>query len=506
MLQKRQVVVAGARLDVLIACVVIVLGVGLLVPPASSRSVDELPPGRLGGVVAYDDGDLVAGVAVDVFTAQANGGRDRYLGSTTTAADGSYRFPARDGCYVVVLVAPAGEVFVRTGRSVQVPVCLVEGRAERTVDGLLRSSVATLSGRVTYQSGQAVAKVAIDLFHATGGDGRTGYLASTSTEPDGSYTLAVPSAGCYRLVLIAPEGNRFDGGASYDEIGTCLAAGDRVVGLDAVVDAATSARIGGRVADETAAGAEGVAVDLFAAAGDGSRGAYQHSTTTGPGGRYGFDLDPGCYVLVLLAPAGRHFVDGGAYRQLDICAGTGDEVRSLDGTLAGARRAASPLSPVELEIIRLTNELRASPSGLLARRAPMPACVDEPFYDISLDPISGHPEPVPPLAPSEVVAVEMARDWAIDMHQRQRFLHRPSTSQQQIYDRLGIDMTAWGENIAWFSGFPPADAARIHFEGWRESETGHYCSLVTGRFTHVGAGELRVGDQSWAVQNFYAPR
>lgn len=162
-----------------------------------------------------------------------------------------------------------------------------------------------------------------------------------------------------------------------------------------------------------------------------------------------------------------------------------------------------PLTPAETEIVRLTNELRANPAGALARRRPQPACVADPFYAIAVDDDTGLPSAVPPLAVDDAVTRSLARPWAATLRSSGRFEHRPSDEAHQLYTGLGLPVSAWGENIAWFTGFDPSQAARIHFEGWRESDDGHYCALVSGRFTHVGVGAIEDGGQSWAVQNFY---
>ena len=163
----------------------------------------------------------------------------------------------------------------------------------------------------------------------------------------------------------------------------------------------------------------------------------------------------------------------------------------------------STLSAIELEILRLTNQLRTDPSGPWRRRADLPPCVADPFYRIAIDPGTGLPEPAPPLEMSEITANALARSWAIEMALSGEFRHRSSSAQHDALTSLDLPVTAWGENIAWSSGYPPEDTAPIHFTGWRESETSHYCALITPRFTHVGIGELRMGDESWAVQNFY---
>jgi hypothetical protein len=163
------------------------------------------------------------------------------------------------------------------------------------------------------------------------------------------------------------------------------------------------------------------------------------------------------------------------------------------------------LTPVEQELLRLTNELRADPAGPLRRQGPPPSCLDDPFFRMEVDPATGHPVPVPALTLDLDVSVSVSRAWANQMYLDDSFEHRPSPAQEEIYAEHDVVALAWGENIAWASGYPAAEVARVHFEGWRESDIGHYCSLLTGRFTHVGIGEIRVDDESWAVQNFYRP-
>jgi hypothetical protein len=160
---------------------------------------------------------------------------------------------------------------------------------------------------------------------------------------------------------------------------------------------------------------------------------------------------------------------------------------------------------VEWELVRLTNELRADPSGHLRRLGARPTCVDDPFHAITIDGSTGHPFPSPALAVDATVSVEMARDWATRMFRTGLFTHRPASAQRQVYRSLALNPLAWGENIAWAAGYPAEEVARVHFEGWRESDDGHYCSLLSPRFTQVGAGEVRVEGQSWAVLNFYHP-
>ena len=183
----------------------------------------------------------------------------------------------------------------------------------------------------------------------------------------------------------------------------------------------------------------------------------------------------------------------------------GDAERALPST-GPLPPMATDLDPVELEILRLTNALRADPSGPLAREKPLPSCVDQPFYGISVDPATGHPEAAPALRLDERVSVALARPWAREMDRTGAFEHRPPGSALAVYGQLGIDLSATGENIAWFRGYNPTEAARVHFEGWRESDDGHYCALVAPSYTHIGIGTFRGRERSWAVQNFYQLR
>jgi uncharacterized protein YkwD len=166
----------------------------------------------------------------------------------------------------------------------------------------------------------------------------------------------------------------------------------------------------------------------------------------------------------------------------------------------------APLSghhAIELEIHRLTNELRANPSGPLARQKPMPSCVSDSFYGINIDQATGHPTAVPALGLNEAVSINLARDWSMTMDATGNFDHRPNSEAIAIYSQLGIGWRAIGENIAWFSGYTDAQAARVFFDGWRESDLGHYCALVAPVYSNVGVGYHKGASRSWATQNFY---
>lgn len=268
-------------------------------------------------------------------------------------------------------------------------------------------------------------------------------------------------------------------------------------------DTAAPIRIVGRVAYETGVGAPQVDVELFAAASDASRGSRIRSQVTRNDGSFRFDVGTGCYSVIVVAPGAERIVGSGRVASRELCLAVDTSPAVVHISLEGERPPGSTLSTIELELLRLTNLLRAEPGGQLRRQRDLPPCVDDPIYRITIDPSTGLPEPAPPLEMSETAANAIARSWAIEMALSGAFRHRPTAAQQQLLTSLGLPVTAWGENIAWFSGYPSARTAETHFEGWRESETNHYCALLAPRFTHVGIGELRMGDESWAVQNFY---
>jgi len=159
---------------------------------------------------------------------------------------------------------------------------------------------------------------------------------------------------------------------------------------------------------------------------------------------------------------------------------------------------------IEIEIFRLTNAIRANPSGPLARQGPLPDCVGDDFYQIEIDPATGHPKPAPLLTLDETVSMKMARPWSIQMDNSDTMGHRQD--QIEFLESIGIMPGVSGENVAWSSGYSQSDAAMVHFTGWRQSDTGHYCAMMAPAYTHVGVGHHMGADKFWATQNFYAPR
>lgn len=101
------------------------------------------------------------------------------------------------------------------------------------------------------------------------------------------------------------------------------------VGFDgrAVLGGLVSAR-GERIGD--------IQVDLFAATADGSRAGFLRSATTSDfeRGHFEFVVEPGCHVVVTIAPDGLIFTSGTAYQEWFVCTDAGEIRRDLDAVLA----------------------------------------------------------------------------------------------------------------------------------------------------------------------------
>jgi len=155
------------------------------------------------------------------------------------------------------------------------------------------------------------------------------------------------------------------------------------------------------------------------------------------------------------------------------------------------------MTGVEMEVARMTNELRTNPNGPLARKKAAPSCVQVDG--------GGKVVAVPALTVSEAVSVNLSRTWSMDMNSRNTMDHRSSASALAIYNQLGISPRTYGENVAWFQGYSDAQAAQVLFEGWRESD-GHYCNMMSASYTSFGVGVYKGSSRTWGTQNFYATR
>jgi hypothetical protein len=154
------------------------------------------------------------------------------------------------------------------------------------------------------------------------------------------------------------------------------------------------------------------------------------------------------------------------------------------------------LNAVELELARLTNELRTNPNGPLRREGPVIDCDGR----VPVNPGSGLYESVASLTIDQTASLKVAREWSAQL--TTDLQHRPQAGIAALQG-AGIDVAAAGENIA-YHNFP--DTAMRHFVGWRESD-GHFCNMMDPTFTHIGVGEITRADGfSFATQNFFSFR
>ncbi len=248
------------------------------------------------------------------FDHRSDDARGQFYQSVTTGADGRALMPNYTECMVVTLEAPAGYTFPN-GRWEQQTVC--ESQSVTVVatggDDPGPDPTTSLGGRVLDANRTGVGGVVIDLFASDPSAQRLAYLRSTASGDDGGFTFEFDAAGCYVVTFIAPDGSVFSNGTRWLNQHRCLAEGERVDDILASLasDAPEPGRVSALVFDGPTRDVvvDGVAVDLFTAAGDGSRGPWIEQVQTGPGDE--FEVDAGCYVVTFIAPAGRTFVDTG---------------------------------------------------------------------------------------------------------------------------------------------------------------------------------------------------
>nr|WP_201470565.1 carboxypeptidase regulatory-like domain-containing protein [Microbacterium hydrocarbonoxydans] len=132
---------------------------------------------------------------VDMTLVDANG---TVVGTTTTAADGSYRFAgyvATDG-YTVRAATPAGKIPVGTGE-VGVDLTEVDGVADFTVRDIVSAEV---TGRVTDDEGQPLPGVTVEIPG----------VAETTTDDDGIYVFDDVPVGEQTVEVTPPPGFTID--------------------------------------------------------------------------------------------------------------------------------------------------------------------------------------------------------------------------------------------------------------------------------------------------------
>ena len=294
-------------------------------------------PGSIAGSVTDTDDEPVAGVNIDLFATDGNGDRGQWLDQTTTDGAGAYLLSADAGCYVVTFIAPDGARFTNGDSWLNQDVCVEAGEAVTGIDVQIRSAavLATVGGSVTAADGSPVASVSVGLFEANGDGSRGAWVGDGQTEADGTYRF-VTVAGCYVATFVAPVGESFVGGNGWLNVGACVEAGETVSDLNAQLTGPAGAESISGTVSEAGGGVADVAVDLFTANPDESRGQWLRSTRTDAQGDYLIDVDPGCYVATFIAPSGRTFVGGGAHQNTYTCVSSGVPAVDVDAELAPA--------------------------------------------------------------------------------------------------------------------------------------------------------------------------
>lgn len=296
--------------------------------------------------IVFEDGSPRAEVQADLFA----DGREVFLESKTTGVDGSYRFDVEPGCYAVTLVAPDGFRFANAPFTNTVPyrsytVCVAAGEvADLGRDNLIRdvpSPGLFIEVKTEDRGGAPIEAIVIDLFASRDGEERGQYLRSIETDADGNGAFSPALAlGCYVVTYIAPDGESFvESGSQWHSLGRCAVGGPTVWSSSATLDRAGPSEdgiAGGEVSDGGDP-VDGLVVDLFTATADGGRGTFLADATTGSDGRYQFTVSPGCYVLTLIAPPGRSFVDTSTqWTNRPFCAKAGEAVTDIDAALLPA--------------------------------------------------------------------------------------------------------------------------------------------------------------------------
>ncbi|MGH1490013.1 MAG: beta-propeller fold lactonase family protein [Acidimicrobiales bacterium] len=299
-----------------------------------------VPPGTISGTVTAADGSPVGGVNVDLFEQTNAGDRGAFLGNSTSGSNGAYQFEVTPGCNVLVFRAPEGQSF-NGGEFLQQGTCVESGETS-TVSGTLDEVdpvAASIGGSVTTDAGSGVAGVNVDRFAVNADGSRAQYLGSAATDTNGLYTFSDVLPVCYVIIFTAPTGQAFNGG-QWLEVNRCVGIGEQVNDVNAVLDAAGEASIGGFITNADGSPAVGVGVDLFEQGENiGVRGQWLGNTDTDGSGQYSFPAEPGCYIMTMIAPAGETFNDR-PWLQVPGCVAAGETVDTLNGVLDPAVEAS----------------------------------------------------------------------------------------------------------------------------------------------------------------------
>ncbi|WP_338760990.1 SdrD B-like domain-containing protein [Massilia sp. METH4] len=346
--------------------------VPVITPPGGNPGSGGATLATIGDTVWEDDngngiqdaGEAgIAGVGVALRDAGGN-----VIETTTTDADGHYRFEVGNGTYVVAITAPKGYVATAKGAGGDTAVdsdidasgltgaiTVAKGDVVSNADaGLYRH--ASINSTVfldadadgALDTGEAgIANVTVKLLDAQGN-----VVATAATDANGQYQFGDLKPGTYSLQFDAatlPAGARFASGSGTTSQVTLASGQGAVFEAPAVIEHGTIAstvwedRNGNGMQDSGETGVAGATVTLVDAKGD-----KVASTTTDAQGNYTFTTAAGNYTVQVAKPAGYTFTGQDA--------GTNDAVDSdVDATGTSALftvRAGATTDPADAGVYR----------------------------------------------------------------------------------------------------------------------------------------------------------
>ena len=110
---------------------------GQFVGDVDTVLVGGADPARIGDQVTRG-GSGVEGIQADLFTMAGDGSRASYVRSTSTDGAGAYGFDVGGGCYVVVFIAPSGQVFTNGSQYLERSTCVANGEQDLGLDAVLQ--------------------------------------------------------------------------------------------------------------------------------------------------------------------------------------------------------------------------------------------------------------------------------------------------------------------------------------------------------------------------------
>lgn len=270
----------------------------------------SLTPGvAITGHVTDGQGHGVGGVGVSAFAGGANATCCTFVTGTGTDPTGAYAlivpagtyrlgfFPARDSGFVSQWYGGAGVAAVHFADALD-----VTPTASGTDVALASGS--TLTGHVTRASdGAAISGAFVSAFKG-GSAICCSWVAGTSTDTTGSYTLVVPANGTYRIQFSGGRGSSYTA-VWYD--GASGAAGfagalDIAAGQTLNASLTTGRIISGTVTSNGTTGVANVGIGVFAGGTTASCCTWVAGTGTAPDGTYQIVVPSGKYRLSFWPP------------------------------------------------------------------------------------------------------------------------------------------------------------------------------------------------------------